>query len=139
MGGTKVLHERAPRSLADGCTFNVAATAALITNPLLFKTLPCDPAEDNVPVAVVARVVRVLGPSPPARGSGAGRSYAVLPARSIPARAGQPVQREWAPARTCSDWAGFKLLMAFGRHCTQVTAGQGLPWRAAQASIWPLL
>ena len=64
-----MLHERAPRSLADGCTFNVAATAALITNPLLFKTLPCDPAEDNVPVAVVARVVRVLGPSPPARGS----------------------------------------------------------------------
>ena len=50
--------------------------------------------------------------------------------------AAQPV---WAPARTCSDLAGFKLLTGFGRHCPQVTAEQGLPWRDVQASIWSLV
>ena len=45
----------AARSAPDGYSFYFATTAALITNPLLFKTLPYDPAKDFVPVAFVAR------------------------------------------------------------------------------------
>ncbi len=45
----------AARSAPDGATFYFATTAALVTNPLLFKTLPYDPAKDFVPVAFVAR------------------------------------------------------------------------------------
>ncbi len=45
----------AARSPADGTTFYFATTAALITNPLLFKTLPYDPQKDFVPVSFVAR------------------------------------------------------------------------------------
>jgi tripartite-type tricarboxylate transporter receptor subunit TctC len=45
----------AARAEPDGSTFYFATTAALITNPLLFKTLPYDPAKDFVPVAFIAR------------------------------------------------------------------------------------
>lgn len=45
----------AAKSPADGHHFYFATTAALVTNPLLFKTLPYDPAKDFVPVAFVAR------------------------------------------------------------------------------------
>lgn len=45
----------AARSPADGFNFYFATTAALVTNPLLFKTLPYDPAKDFVPVAFIAR------------------------------------------------------------------------------------
>ncbi len=47
--------QAAARSLADGFTFYFATTAALVTNPLLFKTLSYDPAKDFVPVAFIAR------------------------------------------------------------------------------------
>src|SRR5690606_10579553 len=45
----------AAKSAADGYTFYFATTAALVTNPLLFKQLPYDPVKDFVPVAFVAR------------------------------------------------------------------------------------
>lgn len=45
----------AARSPGDGHNFYFATTAALVTNPLLFKTLPYDPAKDFVPVAFIAR------------------------------------------------------------------------------------
>jgi tripartite-type tricarboxylate transporter receptor subunit TctC len=45
----------AARSAADGHSFYFATTAALTTNPLLFKQLPYDPAKDFVPVAFIAR------------------------------------------------------------------------------------
>jgi tripartite-type tricarboxylate transporter receptor subunit TctC len=45
----------AARAAADGGSFYFATTAALVTNPLLFKTLPYDPAKDFVPVAFIAR------------------------------------------------------------------------------------
>jgi tripartite-type tricarboxylate transporter receptor subunit TctC len=45
----------AARAAPDGSNFYFATTAALITNPLLFKTLPYDPAKDFVPVAFIAR------------------------------------------------------------------------------------
>src|SRR6185369_9602014 len=47
--------QTAARSAADGYSFYFATTAALVTNPLLFKTLPYDPAKDFVPVAFIAR------------------------------------------------------------------------------------
>lgn len=47
--------QAAARSAPDGHNFYFATTAALVTNPLLFKTLPYDPAKDFVPVAFVAR------------------------------------------------------------------------------------
>lgn len=47
--------QAAARSAADGYTFYFATTAALVTNPLLFKTLSYDPQKDFVPVAFVAR------------------------------------------------------------------------------------
>jgi tripartite-type tricarboxylate transporter receptor subunit TctC len=47
--------QAAARSAPDGTNFYFATTAALVTNPLLFKTLPYDPAKDFVPVAFVAR------------------------------------------------------------------------------------
>jgi len=45
----------AARAPADGLNYYFATTAALITNPLLFKTLPYDPQKDFVPVAFIAR------------------------------------------------------------------------------------
>ena len=47
--------QAAARAPADGHTFYFATTAALVTNPLLFKTLPYDPAKDFMPVAFIAR------------------------------------------------------------------------------------
>ena len=47
--------QAAARAPADGHTFYFATTAALVTNPLLFKSLPYDPAKDFVPVAFIAR------------------------------------------------------------------------------------
>ena len=57
----------AARSPSDGTNFYFATTAALITNPLLFKTLPYDAQKDFVPVAFVARspfAILVDGSSP---------------------------------------------------------------------------
>jgi len=55
-GGQNIVGaQAAARSPADGFTFYFATTAALVTNPLLFKTLPYDPAKDFVPVAFIAR------------------------------------------------------------------------------------
>ena len=47
--------QAAARAPADGANFYFATTAALVTNPLLFKTLPYDPQKDFVPVAFIAR------------------------------------------------------------------------------------
>jgi tripartite-type tricarboxylate transporter receptor subunit TctC len=45
----------AARAPADGYTLFFATTAALVTNPLLFKQLSYDPRKDFVPVAFIAR------------------------------------------------------------------------------------
>ena len=47
--------QAAAHAAADGYTFYFATTAALVTNPLLFKQLSYDPQKDFVPVAFVAR------------------------------------------------------------------------------------
>ena len=55
-GGQNVIGaQAAARSAPDGYTFYFATTAALITNPLLFKQLAYDPQKDFVPVAFIAR------------------------------------------------------------------------------------
>jgi tripartite-type tricarboxylate transporter receptor subunit TctC len=43
------------RAAPDGYTFYFSTTAALVTNPLLFKTLTYDPQKDFTPVIFVAR------------------------------------------------------------------------------------
>ena len=47
--------QAAARAPADGHNFYFATTAALVTNPLLFKQLPYDPQKDFLPVAFIAR------------------------------------------------------------------------------------
>jgi tripartite-type tricarboxylate transporter receptor subunit TctC len=54
-GQNTVGAQAAARSPADGTSFYFATTAALVTNPLLFKQLPYDPQKDFAPVAFVAR------------------------------------------------------------------------------------
>ena len=55
-GGQNVIGaQAAARAPADGYNYYFATTAALVTNPLLFKTLPYDPQKDFVPVAFIAR------------------------------------------------------------------------------------
>lgn len=55
-GGQNVIGaQAAARAPADGFNFYFATTAALVTNPLLFKTLPYDPARDFMPVAFIGR------------------------------------------------------------------------------------
>lgn len=45
----------------------------------------------------------------------------------------------WAPARTCGDLAGFKLLTGLGGHSAQLAVERGRPWLGAQGSIWSLV
>jgi tripartite-type tricarboxylate transporter receptor subunit TctC len=48
------------RAVPDGYTFLFATSAALVTNPYTFKTLPYDPVKDFTPVAMVARSNHVV-------------------------------------------------------------------------------
>jgi tripartite-type tricarboxylate transporter receptor subunit TctC len=48
--------QAAARAAPDGYNFYYATTAALVTNPYLFKTLPYDPRKDFVPVAMIGMV-----------------------------------------------------------------------------------
>ena len=55
-GGQNIIGAQAAKQAApDGYTHYFATTAALVTNPLLFKDLPYDPAKDFAPVAFIAR------------------------------------------------------------------------------------
>jgi tripartite-type tricarboxylate transporter receptor subunit TctC len=54
--GTQAVARAAP----DGHTFLFATSAALVTNPFTFKSLPYDPMKDLVPVALMARSNHVL-------------------------------------------------------------------------------
>jgi tripartite-type tricarboxylate transporter receptor subunit TctC len=67
-GGQNIIGaETAARATPDGSTFYMATTAALVTNPFLFKHLPYDPQKDYVPVAFVGRspfALIVAGDSP---------------------------------------------------------------------------
>jgi len=69
-GGQNVIGaQAAAKSPADGYTYYYATTAAIVTNPLTFKSLPYDPEKDFAPVAMIAKspMVIAVNPSVPAR------------------------------------------------------------------------
>jgi tripartite-type tricarboxylate transporter receptor subunit TctC len=47
--------QAAARAAPDGYTFLFATSAALVTNPLTFKSLPYDPVRDFVPVSLILK------------------------------------------------------------------------------------
>ena len=64
-GGQNVIGaQAAARSAPDGYTFFYATTAAIITNPLTFKSLPYNPAREFVPVAMIAKSPMVIAVHP---------------------------------------------------------------------------
>jgi len=60
-GGQNVIGAvAAAKSAPDGYTYYFATTAALISNPLTFKSLPYDPERDFVPVALIGKSPMVI-------------------------------------------------------------------------------
>jgi len=69
-GGQNVIGaQAAARSAPDGYTFFYATTAAIVTNPLTFKSLPYDPPRDFDAVAMIAKspMVVAVGAAVPAK------------------------------------------------------------------------
>jgi tripartite-type tricarboxylate transporter receptor subunit TctC len=69
-GGQNVIGaQAAARAAPDGYTFFYATTAAIITNPLTFKSLPYDPPKDFEAVGMVAKspMVVAVGASVPVK------------------------------------------------------------------------
>ena len=69
-GGQNVIGaQAAARSAPDGYTFFYATTAAIVTNPLTFKSLPYDPPRDFDAVAMIAKspMVVAVGSAVPAK------------------------------------------------------------------------
>ncbi len=64
--------QAAARSAPDGYTFFYATTAAIVSNPYTFKSLPYDPAKDFAPVAMIAKspMVIAVNPEVPAKSLG---------------------------------------------------------------------
>ena len=64
-GGQNVIGAQAvAKAPADGYTYYFATTAAIITNPLTFKTLAYDPEKDFTPVAMIAKSPMVVAVNP---------------------------------------------------------------------------
>jgi len=64
-GGQNVIGaQAAARAPADGYTYYFATTAAIVTNPLTFKSLPYDPEKDFTPVAMIAKSPMVVAVNP---------------------------------------------------------------------------
>ena len=61
--------QAAARSPADGYNFFYATSAAIVSNPYTFKSLPYDPEKNFVPVAMIAKspMVIAVNPSVPAK------------------------------------------------------------------------
>ncbi len=60
-GGQNVIGTlAAAKSPPDGYTFFFGTTAAIVTNPLTFKSLPYDPAKEFDPVAMIAKSPMVV-------------------------------------------------------------------------------
>jgi tripartite-type tricarboxylate transporter receptor subunit TctC len=63
-GGQNVIGTlAAAKSAPDGYTFFFGTTAAIVTNPLTFKSLPYDPAKEFDPVAMIAKSPMVVAVS----------------------------------------------------------------------------
>jgi tripartite-type tricarboxylate transporter receptor subunit TctC len=52
--------QAAARAAPDGYNFFYATTAAIVSNPVTFKSLPYDPVKDFVPVAMIAKSPMVV-------------------------------------------------------------------------------
>ena len=64
-GGQNVIGaQAAAKSAPDGCTYFFATTAAIVTKPLTFKSLPYDPERDFTPVAMIAKSPMVVAVNP---------------------------------------------------------------------------
>lgn len=64
-GGQNVIGaQAAAKAPADGYTYFFATTAAIVTNPLTFKSLPYDPEREFVPVAMIAKSPMVVAVNP---------------------------------------------------------------------------
>jgi len=64
-GGQNVIGAQAvAKAPADGYTYFFATTAAIVTNPLTFKSLPYDPEKDLTPVAMIAKSPMVIAVNP---------------------------------------------------------------------------
>ena len=64
-GGQNVIGAQAVAKAApDGYTYFFATTAAVVTNPLTFKSLPYDPEKDFMPVAMIAKSPMVIAVNP---------------------------------------------------------------------------
>ena len=64
-GGQNVIGaQAAAKALPDGYTYFFATTAAIITNPLTFKSLPYDPEREFAPVAMIAKSPMVIAVNP---------------------------------------------------------------------------
>ena len=64
-GGQNVIGAQAvAKAPADGYTLFFATTAAIVTNPLTFKSLPYDPEKDFTPVAMIAKSPMVIAVNP---------------------------------------------------------------------------
>lgn len=75
-GGQNVIGaQAAARSAPDGHTFYYATTAAMVTNPLTFKSLPYDPAKDFVPVRLVGRSPFVIAAGPAMKAHTLGEAF----------------------------------------------------------------
>jgi tripartite-type tricarboxylate transporter receptor subunit TctC len=60
-GGQNVIGaQAAAKSAPDGYTYYFATTAALVSNPLTFKSLPYNPEHDFVPVAMIGKSPMVI-------------------------------------------------------------------------------
>jgi tripartite-type tricarboxylate transporter receptor subunit TctC len=69
-GGQNVIGaQAAAKAPADGYSYFFATTAAIVTNPLTFKSLPYDPEREFVPVAMIAKspMVVAVNPAVPAK------------------------------------------------------------------------
>jgi len=71
-GGNTIGAQAAARAAADGYTLLFATSAAMVSNPYTFKSLPYRPMEDFVPVGMVARgpFLVLAHPSVPAKNLG---------------------------------------------------------------------
>jgi tripartite-type tricarboxylate transporter receptor subunit TctC len=64
-GGQNVIGAQAvAKAPADGYTYFFATTAAIVTNPLTFKSLPYDPERDFAAVAMIAKSPMVIAVNP---------------------------------------------------------------------------
>ena len=123
-GGQNVIGaQAAAKSAPDGYTFFYATTAAIITNPLTFKSLPYDPPRDFDPVAMIAK-------SPMVVAVGAG-----VPAKNLAdliaiekAKPGSLSTAQEGP-RTFSGMMSMALNLATGMKALQV------PYNGATAAI----